>query len=225
MMATMERLPAGSLEATVSASAMRLVRLLVGKPPQPVADLVRATGVTRTAVTEQLNELIASGFVERTREPVEGRGRPRNMYSATKAALVLLFASNQGLVVPAMWRAIAAVGGEELTRKVRRRVSRDLAEHYKARITAKRPERRLRELCRIMEQEGSLVEVERAKDGRLLLSKRSCPFISMFEESRAVCCVDQEMMSEVVGAPIRQTACRHDGDPCCAFELAPADGK
>jgi predicted ArsR family transcriptional regulator len=221
----MERSPAGSLEATVTASGMRLIRLLVGKPPQPVADLVRATGVTRTAVTEQLNDLIASGYVERTREPAEGRGRPRHIYSATDAALVLLFASNQGLVVPAMWRAIAAAGGAELTRKVRRVVSRDLAEHYKAQITSKRPERRLRELCRIMTEEGSVVEVQKGRDGQLLLRKRSCPFISMFEESRAVCCVDQAMMSEIVGAPVRQTACRHDGDPCCAFELAPVDGK
>jgi predicted ArsR family transcriptional regulator len=225
MKASADRARAESLGATVTASSMRLIRLLVGRPPQPVSALVEATGVTRTAVTEQLNDLIASGFVERTREPSEGRGRPRHIYSATRAAMVLLFAGNQQLVVPAMWRAIAEIGGDELTRKIRRRVSRALAEHYKAQMRAKKPEKRLRELSRLMRSEGSLVEVARGGDGQLVLRKRSCAFISMFEESRAVCCIDQEMMSEVVGAPVRQIACRHESQPCCVFELSSVNGK
>jgi predicted transcriptional regulator len=81
-------------DATISAAGLRVVRLLVGNPPQTVSSLIRATGVTRTAVTEQLNELIAAGFVERDTERLSGRGRPRHLYRTTQAALVLLFASN-----------------------------------------------------------------------------------------------------------------------------------
>jgi predicted ArsR family transcriptional regulator len=76
-----------------------------------------------------------------------------------------------------------------------------------------------------MNEEGSLVEIDRSSEGSLVLRKRSCQFISMFEESRAVCCVDQEMISSIVGAPVRQVACRHDGDPCCAFALDSVNGK
>ena len=61
-------------EALVSQAGMRIVRLLVGRPPQSVTDLIEAAGVTRTAVTEQLNELLAAGFVERTTERPMGRG-------------------------------------------------------------------------------------------------------------------------------------------------------
>ena len=45
-------------DATVSDAGMRIVRLLVGKEPQTVVDLMRATGVTRTAVGYQLIELV-----------------------------------------------------------------------------------------------------------------------------------------------------------------------
>lgn len=225
MQRTAERTAIKAPEATITAAGMRVVKLMVGNPPQTVADMIRATGVTRTAVTEQLNELVAAGFVERTTERLPGRGRPRHLYSATNAALLLLFASNQSMVVPAMWRAIEDVGGTKLKQQVLKRVSLALADHYKNRISGKTPLERLRQMTKVLREEGNLVELKEDSDGRLLMRKRSCAFISMFEESRAVCCLDQEMMSVVVGARVRQTTCRHDGAPCCTFELVSSNGE
>jgi len=225
MAQTVDRPVVNASDTAVSAAGMRIVRLLVGRAPQTVADLILATGVTRTAVTEQLNELVAAGFAERSRERLAGRGRPRHLYAATDAALLLLFASNQRLVVPAMWRAIATIGGDELKERVLQRVSREIAEHYKTRIEGKTPAERLRQMTKLLAEEGNLVEIDEDEEGRLVLNKRSCAFISMFEESRSVCCIDEEMMSCVVGAPVRRTACRHDGDPCCVFELISTNGE
>ncbi|OHB84177.1 MAG: hypothetical protein A2V98_25250 [Planctomycetes bacterium RBG_16_64_12] len=204
---------------------MRVVRLLVGHPPLSVADLIDATGVTRTAVTEQLNELVAAGFVERTTEEPTGRGRPRHLYTATNNALLLLFASNQQLLVPAMWEAITEIGGSSLKRKVLKRVSRKMAKHYKPRITGKTPEERLRQMSEVLSDEGSIVEIDEGSNGDLLMRKRACQFFSMFEQSRSVCCVDQEMLQLVVRAPLRRTTCRHDGDPCCSFAIKSSRGK
>jgi predicted ArsR family transcriptional regulator len=196
-----------------------MVKLLVGNRPRTVTDLMRATGVTRTAVTEQLNELLAAGFVERTIERLPGRGRPRHLYKATDASLVLLFATNQRLVIPALWQAIREAGGDQLVKEILGRVSRILAEHYNRRIAATEPKARLRGLIDLLCQEGGLVEAIE-EDGQLVMYKRSCPFISMLDERRSVCAVDLEMMSAVVGRPVRRTACRHDGAPCCTFEIA-----
>lgn len=212
-------------EATVSPAGMRIVNLLVGNPAQTVASLIRATGVTRTAVTEQLNELVAAGFVERTTERLPGRGRPRHLYSATNAALLLLFASNQRLVVPAIWQAVREVGGEELTREVLKRASLKMAEHYRQKITGQTPRERLKQMTELLcQEEGVLVEVTENQAGHLVLHKRSCPFISMYEETGAVCGIDVEMLSQIVGAPVQRVACRHDGDPCCRFELFSTNG-
>jgi len=207
--------------AIISAAGMRIIKLLVGNPPQTVSDLIEATGVTRTAVTEQLNELVASGFVERSTERLPGRGRPKHLYSVTDTALLLLFANNQRLVVPAMWRAIDKAGGTKLTQQVLKEVSRSLADYYSAKITAKTPEERLQQMTDVLREEGVLVELSE-DEGTLILRKRSCPFLSMLDETHAVCCVDQEMMTAVVGRPVRRIACRHEGAPCCEFELEDA---
>ncbi len=206
-------------ETTISAASMRIVKLLVGSPPLTVSDLIKNAGVTRTAVTEQLNELVAAGFVKRTAEKLPGRGRPHHLYSAASSALLLLVAGNQHLVVPAIWRAIVEIGGDPLMRDVVQRVTRRIADHYRPRITGRTPKDRLRQITRLLTAEGHEVEVSENGDGQLVMRKRSCPFISMFEDTRTVCEVDLDLITDLVGAPVRQIACRHDGAPCCAFEL------
>jgi predicted ArsR family transcriptional regulator len=220
-----ERTAKKTPEAAVSPAGMRIVRLLVGRPPTTVSDLIKATGVTRTAVTEQLNELVAAGFARRTSERLSGRGRPRHLYSATNSALTWLFAGNQRLLVPAIWEAITDLGGSELTRKIVKRVSRKMANHYKRRITAKTPRQRMVQLSRLLREEGELVEIEKDGNGRFVMRRRSCGFFSMYEHTGMVCGVDQAMLNLIVGARVRRVTCRHDGDPCCSFALESTNGK
>jgi DeoR family transcriptional regulator, suf operon transcriptional repressor len=204
---------------TISTAGLRVMKLLVGNPPQTVSELIRAAGVTRTAVTEQLNELVAAGFVERNTERLPGRGRPRHLYKATQAALLLLFANNQRLVVPAIWQAIRESGGDSLTKTILQQVSQSLAEHYSSKLTARKPEERLRQFIDLLMAEGGLIEAVEGDDGRLIIYKRSCPFISMVDSDRNVCHIDEEMMTAVVGRPVHKTSCRHQGAPCCTFEV------
>jgi len=206
-------------EVAVTEAGMRIMRLLVGKRPQSVAELMKATGVTRTAVTEQLTELLAAGFVDRTTEPPAGRGRPRHLYFATNSSLLSLFGSNQGQLVPAIWTAIAEIGGEPLKRKVLKRVSRIMANHYRPRITGKTPRERFVQMAELLREEGNLVEIEEDGAGQVVMRRRSCPFFSMFEETRCVCAVDHEMLRLIVRASVRRLACRHDGAPCCCFAI------
>ena len=194
------------------------MKLLVGNAPKTVTDLIRATGVTRTAVTEQLNELVSSGLVERNIERLPGRGRPRHVYSANQSALLVLFPNSPNLLVPAIWRAIDELGGCELTKEVVSRVSRSVADYYIAKITAKDPKERLQQLIHLFEGEGGLVE-STSRNGQPALRKRSCPFIAMLDVKRTVCAIDLEMMTAIVGCPVRRVACRHDGDPSCVFEI------
>ena len=209
-------------DAIISAAGMRIVKLLVGNPSRTVADLMHSTGVTRTAITQQLNELVAAGFVEGHMENLPGRGRPRSRYSATDAALLLLFASQERLLGPAIWKAIDAVGGEELTLQVIEHVSQILARHYLHDIDSDDPEERLRRMNDLLSNEGVLVEIDESGE-QLTLHKRSCPFIGMFDEMRNVCCMDEMIMTHVVGKPVKRISCRHDGDPCCVFAIDSLD--
>ena len=124
---------------------------------------------------------------------------------------MLLFPSNQRLLVPAIWNAIRDVGGEEMTLKILKRVSRSLADHYNSMITAKIPQERLRQLIDLLVAEGAIVEAVENDAGQMVLYKRSCPFISMVDEKQTVCHIDQEMMSAVVGGKVHRIDCRHAG--------------
>jgi predicted ArsR family transcriptional regulator len=204
--------------ATISAAGMRIIRLMVGKPPVSISELIRAMGVTRTAITEQLNELIAAGFVERTLERLPGRGRPRHLYALTANALLVVFTSHQQLIVPAIWRAVGEIGGPELTRKVIKKVSQSLVDYYRTRVSGESVDDRLRQLAEVLGEEGQVIDMVRRDDGSIVLSRRSCSFLTMFEENRSICRIDQNVVSTVLGVPVRQLTCRHDGAPCCSFE-------
>jgi predicted ArsR family transcriptional regulator len=206
------------VDSAVSAAGMRIVRLLVGSPPKTVAELIDGAGVTRTAVTEQLSELIAGGYVDRDTQRLPGRGRPRHLYSATDRALSLLAADSQRMVMPAVWEAIEDKGGEELLGEVAEHVAGQLASHYLARIDATNPRERLRQFVDLLRDEGMIIEVHQ-NNGTLRLCKRSCPYSHLLEDRRAICDVDDRLMRQVIGGPLRRVACRHHGDPCCAYEL------
>jgi len=204
--------------ATVSTAGMRIVKLLVGREPQTVADLMRATRITRTAVGVQLNELVADGFVKRVSERLTGRGRPRHRYSVTQKTLLLLSGYDRHAVVSAMWRAMKEVGGKDLVEEISRRVSQFLADCYIPRMTAKDPEERFRQLARLFRKEGSIVDVAK-ENGHLVMHRRSCPFITMFEEGRSICNAEEMMMTAVVGRPVTRIKSRHDGHPCCCYAV------
>ena len=202
---------------------MRVLRLLVGRPPQTVAELTAASGVTRTAITEQLNELLAGGFVQRSTEKTARRGRPRHLYAATKDALELLFDSNLRLVVPAMLRALRDVVGPESSRQVLDRVGSILAEYYGHRIEGDGPQERLKDFAGLLESEGIVVDLDH-ENGGLQLHERTCPFAEMVDDSREVCQMEQQMISAIVGLPVVLSDCRLDGCECCTFDLAESAG-
>jgi predicted ArsR family transcriptional regulator len=170
-------------------------------------------------VTEQLNELVAAGLVERSLERLPGRGRPRHVYVATDAAL-LLFAGDQQVVMSALWRAIFDVCGEEAAKKILKRVIRAAGEFYAQKITAKKPLERLRQLISLFTGQGELVDLAENHNGHWTIHRRSCPFAAMADGRQIVCRIDQEMINTVVGRHVRRVACRRNGDPCCTFEIA-----
>jgi predicted ArsR family transcriptional regulator len=205
-------------DATISPAGLRVVKLLVGHPPRTVASLIRATGVTRTAVTEQLNDLVAADLLERSIERLKSRGRPRHVYKATDAAM-LLFANDPQVVMAALWRAMFDVCGEDTAKKVLKRVGRTMTEYYTRQITAKKPQERLRQLVSLLTADGELVDLVDNHDGKWTIYRRSCPFARMADDRQNVCRIDQEMMSAVVGWHVKRTTCRREGAPCCTFEI------
>ena len=203
---------------SIGAVGTRIMRLLIGQPPKTMSELIEATGVTRTAVSEQLNEMISAGFIQQKLERLPGRGRPRYLYSATEYALKKLFEGYQSILVPAAWRAIKKHCGEEVVSKMVDDISTELAEHFNRQIESPIPEERLQEFTDIVCRSGRLgtcrVESQHAEYDKL-----SCPFVSMYDGSGIVCDIDELAMSKIMKTPVERVRCRLEGAPCCTFRF------
>lgn len=207
---------------SIGESAMRIMRRLIGHPPQTISELAKSLNVTRTAVTEQINELIALHLVRQTRQHGGRRGRPCCLFSATDLAMRRLFDGNQDIVVPAMWRSIREHFGDEAVDMVVFDIARELAEKYAPLITSTTLRGRMQEFVMILARHGWLVELhERSTHFELL--KFNCPFGSMADDTGTLCCIDRFAMQLIVGngqvAPIRLVQSRNDGNHCCVFHL------
>ena len=206
-------------EPYVSLAALRIIKLLVGKPPQTVADLIEATGVTRTAVTEQLNELVAGGFVEKTTEPASGRGRPKNLYEATEDAHVVLMANRDSYLGGMVWRAVDTIGDKKLINRLIDEVSNEVVARYADRVTGTTPQARLKQITELFRKDGVLIDVE-TKKGKLVINKRNCQFVGWADPSRIACRVDLAAVEKLIGTSAKQIAHRkEDGSSCCSFQV------
>jgi predicted ArsR family transcriptional regulator len=209
------------MDATISPASLRIVQMLVGRPPATVASLIRATGVTRTAVVQQLNDLMSAGYVERTIERRPSRGGPPHVYRASDRTM-LLFTNGQQVVMSSLWQAVFDLCGEDEAKRIVKRVSRMMTDYYRQKITAKKPQERLRQLIAVFADEGQLVDLVDNRNGQWAIHRRSCPFAGMADDQQSVCQIDQEMMSALVGRHVRRTACRREGAPCCIFDSGSA---
>lgn len=206
-------------QVTVGVAGLQILKLLVGNPPQTCADLAASLSVSRTAVSAQLDDLVERGLVvcEQTRLP--NRGRPRNLYRATEAALALLFADGHRKILPLIWQAIFEAGGKRVIDRVMQHLCKLLAARYDEQIEPIEPVDRLKCFAKLLHDEGVLIEVE-ADDKGVTIRRRSCPFVTMADKDYAVCKLDVQFFSAVLGCKVRKIACRRKGAPCCVFELA-----
>ena len=205
-------------KVNITTAGIRILKLLIGKPPQTMAELIKSSGVTRTAVSEQLHELLDDGFIERNLERLTGRGRPRHRYQITHKASLFLASFQYARVEMTIWQAIEEVGGAPLTRKVVNRLSRLIAKQYNESINGDDPVKRLKSMAKRLRLEGVLVDIEKS-NGSLLLHKRNCQMARLFNDSLLICKIDEQVMKQTIDKSVRRIACRHLGDPCCTYEL------
>ena len=206
------------VRAGISPAGMRIMRLLIGRPPLTIDEMVQKLGVTRTAVKEQLDELSSIGYVEQEQERCASRGRPRYLFAATDRAMRQLFDGNQDIVVPAIWKAIRRHAGDDFVEMICHEVAKVLAARYGQFITGKTPRSRIKEIVALLERTGRLIEYIEV-DERVEVRKYNCPFASMSDGTGLLCYIDCLAMQLVAGEGVHLLRNRHEGKYCCVFLL------
>lgn len=196
--------------------ADRIVDTLLRSGPMTVAELVETLGVTTTAVTVQLNTLLAEGWLLRTTRR-GGAGRPASVYAVTDDARRLLTDEFAGLSQSLIEELFATVGPAQ-ARRILQGAAQRLAAEWRSGVADATPEKRLAALIEIIRRHGGVVESE-ASGRHMTLNVFSCPYPGLAEKHREICELDQQVISEVLGTSVEREQCMLDGHRCCEFKV------
>ncbi|WP_146461340.1 helix-turn-helix transcriptional regulator [Rubripirellula tenax] len=188
-----------------------------------IGELTDELGVTATAIRQRIERLLETGLIDREKM-VAGRGRPTFQYHLTVAGHRAAGA-NSAELADAMWQEILAIPDLEIRKTLISRVASRLGQQFAAEMATNNPdgslESRFETLSEIMSARHMSACVSHSGD-LPVLDIGSCPYPSMTDasEDRAMCRLEEEMISEALGTPVHLSSCRLDGDSCCQFSAA-----
>ena len=214
---------------TVSDDDRRFLSQLARLPEPTVQSLCTAIGVTATAIRHRLDRLLENELVEK-QSVVRGRGRPANFYRLTAAGRNAL-GDNSTRLAELLWREVMRIESPVIRERIIDGVRRGMAEDLGAGLTAETPAERLQELGSHLMATGFDVDVTSSGTDGPVLQEHCCPYHAVVGEdsspNKAICQFEEQVFSEVVGAPVRISQHCGNGHGCCEFELVelgpPAD--
>lgn len=185
-----------------------------------VGELTEILGVTATAVRQRIDRLLEMELIEREKM-VAGRGRPTYRYRLTVAGYRRAGA-NPADLADAMWREILAIEDEQIRETLLSAVAARLGRQFAAEVCEgdkeESIEARMQNFSEMMSARHIPAEVSHS--GPLpVLDIGACPYPSLTDasEDRAMCRLEEQMISEALGQPVHLSSCRLDGDECCQF--------
>ncbi|WP_246146716.1 helix-turn-helix transcriptional regulator [Rubripirellula lacrimiformis] len=189
-----------------------------------VGELTDILGVTATAIRQRIERLLELGLIDREKL-VAGRGRPTYKYFLTVAGHSAAGA-NPVELADSMWREILLIEDQPVRRQVLSGVASRLGKKFAAEMgtdgdTNESLESRITRLSEVMTARHMVTVV--TQTGELpVLDIGACPYPSLTgtTDDRAMCRLEEEMISEALGTPVHLSSCRLDGDSCCQFSAA-----
>lgn len=204
------------METTMQLSDRTVLDLLRRAGPMNIQQLTEALSVTKTAVRQRLDRLMAQEMVTRSVERT-GRGRPGHRYALTEKA-IRQTGSNFADLAVTLWQEIRAIRHEDVRRGLLQRLAARMTDFYAHAISGSTLEQRMRSLAQLLSTRDIPFDVE-VTDGQLpVLRALGCPYTELAEKDRTICSMERMLFSNLIGEDLRLDACRLDGASCCRFE-------
>jgi predicted ArsR family transcriptional regulator len=185
-----------------------------GTVDQLAADL----GVTVGAVRQQLSPLSEEGLVA-YRDERQGPGRPRRWYCLTPAA-ESLFPKRYGQLTNQLLGYIEEANPAAVTTAFEQR-SRARQQWATARLAGRSFDEQVRELARILDEDGYLADCE-PSDGGWLIVERNCAILDVARHHRVACGSELAFLRAVLpGATVERVSHILAGGHACAYEVRP----
>lgn len=198
-------------------AARRIIEALARRGPLTIAELVSELGVTTTAVRQQVNRLLAQGWITCVQRR-GGPGRPADVLSLSDQARQL-FAPYADELARLVVNEVSAMDGPEHALELLRRVTTRIAERSRSAVGAGPIRQRIRRLAGALSEQGMLVESDGGEAG-LRLTVYACPYSDLAAEHPQICELERETFSDLIGREVELEHCLLDGQNCCAFHVS-----
>ncbi len=196
--------------------AGEVLTILQRKGSSTVKELEDTLGVTATAVRQQVSGLVADGYIE-TQVERAGRGRPKHIYSLTRRGRAL-FPHHYDEFTNSLLREILVSEGPEKVHDLLGRLGRRMAEQYERPLAGLPPGERAAKLTELLNAKGILTELK-FEPGGMVVHEYTCPYYELARENRAICDMEEEMLTYAVKQPVELVTCTLDGYHGCQFRI------
>jgi len=196
--------------------AGEVLTILQRKGASTVKELEDTLGVTATAVRQQVSSLLADGYIE-TQVERAGRGRPKHVYSLTPRGRAL-FPHYYDEFTNSLLREILVSEGSEKVQELLGRLGRRMAEQYERQLIGLTPSERAAKLTELLNAKGILTEIK-FEPNAIFVHEYTCPYYELARENRAICDMEEEMLTHAVKQPVELVTCTLDGHHGCQFRI------
>lgn len=190
--------------------------------PSSIPDLARAFALSPESVRAHVTALSGAGLVESSSTRSHGRGRPERVWSLTRDA-ERLFPRREGELLRGLATHLRETGQEGVLIAFLERFAADRTAAAAARLEGLEGDDRLREVARILTEEGYMAEIQPGTNGsppRLRLCH--CPVRELVDVSRAPCRAEIGFVRSLVGTGMARVEYIPDGGAACAYAVGEA---
>ena len=208
-----------------SAHASTADRILFFLKSQGSASTTRLAQLLETsaeAARQQVQKLVAAGWIEGRQEAASGVGRPRQNWVLTEAGNRRFPDAHAQLTAQLLGSVRQIFGEEGLDRLISQREAEARAV-YQQTCTGKTLPQRLEQLAAIRSAEGYMARVE--SDGKQwMLIEDHCPICVAARTCQGFCRSELQLFQDIVGPGAQVTREQHllSGATRCAYRIVPA---
>ena len=180
-------------------------------------ELAEIGGITASGTRQHLQALEADGLVTHL-EQREGRGRPKHVFKLTPAADAL-YPRTYSELTNELLEYVQDDDPELLERIFKRRMKRRLERTQVRLKPLKSLEDRLRELTKILDEDGYLADFE-VNDGKFRIIEHNCAIHAIALRYAQACSTELEFLRLALpGSKVERVAHMIAGSHVCAYEV------
>jgi DeoR family suf operon transcriptional repressor len=149
-------------------------------------DLAESLAISASGARQHLTAMADDGLVVSTEAAARGRGRPRHVYRLTPVAEAL-FPKAYGELTNELLNYVADEDGTLIERIFVRRRDQRITNARARLATRKTLAGRVKELARILDEDGYLAEYEALADGTFRVTEHNCAILSVAHQHPDAC--------------------------------------